>query len=160
MRARLIDESLAAEAGDSITVLIEREGRDEKRITLRRTANSSGLFEGILSGASEGAYRAWMVTPAVKGSPPSTTFDVLAPPGEFRKIEMDESTLKQVAERTGGHFYSFADADELWRHIPPGRKIPLDTDPPIPLWNTWPVLIVFVAILVLEWVLRKRKRML
>jgi hypothetical protein len=160
LRVRLLDESLTAEAGDAITVLVEREGRDEKRVALRKTSGGSGLFEGIFSGASEGAYKAWMVTPSVKGAPPSTTFEIVAPPGEFRKIEMDEPVLKQVAERSGGRFYTFATADELMRQIPSGRKIPLDTDPPIPLWNTWPMLGLFVSVLILEWVLRKRKRML
>jgi hypothetical protein len=160
LRVRLLDESLAGEAGESITVLVQREGLDEKHVTLRKLSAGSGLFEGVFSGASEGRYRAWMVTPSVSGTPPSTTFDVVAPPGEFRKIEMDESALKQVAERTGAQFHTFATADELMRQIPSGRKIPLDTDPPIPLWNSWPVLVLFVTLLVVEWLLRKRKRML
>ena len=120
----------------------------------------SRSYEGVINGAQEGRYKAWMVTPAVKGSPPSTTFEVAAPPGEFRKVEMDEPTLRQVAERTGGKFYTFATADDLIRQIPPGRKIPLDTDPPIPLWNTWPLLGLFITLLVTEWLLRKRRRML
>lgn len=160
LRARLIDESLVAEAGESITIRVERDERDEKRVVLRKSAGSSALFEGVFSGASEGTYKAWMVTPPVQGTPPSTTFDVVAPPGEFRKIEMDEQALKQLAERTGGRFYTFANADELARQIPPGRKIPLDTDPPIALWNTWIMLGIFTTLIVGEWVLRKRRRML
>ncbi len=160
LRVRLLDESLGNDAGDSVTVQVEREGRDEKRIALRRAPTGSGLYEGIFTGAQEGRYKAWMVTPAVKGSAPSTTFDVIAPPGEFLKIEMDQSALKQAAERTGGRFYTFATIDDLARHIQPGRKIPLDTDPPISLWNTWPLLALFITLLVTEWLLRKRKRMI
>jgi hypothetical protein len=156
----MLDESLTADAAESVTVLVDREGRDEKRVTLRRSPSGSGSFEGILSGVQEGSYKAWMVTPTVKGPPPSTSFDVIAPPGEFRKIEMDQVTLKLAAERTRGRFYTFATAEELVRQIPAGRKIPLDTDPPISLWNTWPVLALFITLLVIEWVLRKRKRML
>src|SRR5437870_2046796 len=59
LRVRLLDESLTAEAGDAISVRVEREGREEKRVTLRKAAGGSGLFEGVLSGASEGAYKAW-----------------------------------------------------------------------------------------------------
>lgn len=160
LRVRLLDESLTADAADSVTVLVERAGRDEKRVTLHRSPTGGSSFEGILSGVQEGSYKAWMVTPTVKGPPPSTNFEVIAPPGEFRKIEMDQATLKQAAERTSGRFYTFATADDLARQIPRGRKIPLDTDPPISLWNTWPVLALFITLLVVEWVLRKRKRML
>ncbi len=160
LRVRMLDESLVSDADDAVTVLLEREGLDEQRVTLRRSPTGGGMYEGIVTGAREGRYRAWMVTPTVKGSPPSTTFEVAAPPGEFRKIEMDQNSLKQAAERTGGRFLTFATVDELTKHIRSGRKIPLDTDPPIGLWNTWPILVVFIALLITEWLLRKRKRML
>ncbi|MBI3465423.1 MAG: hypothetical protein HY000_20560 [Planctomycetes bacterium] len=160
LRVRLLDESLGDAAQEAVTVLVEREGHEQQRVSLRRSSPGSSSYEGIINGAQEGRYKAWMVTPAVKGSPPSTTFEVAAPPGEFRKVEMDEPTLRQVAERTGGKFYTFLTADDLLRQIPPGRKIPLDTDPPIPLWNTWPLLGLFITLLVTEWLLRKRRRML
>ncbi len=160
LRVRLLDDSLIGEAAESVAVRLEREGRDEQQITLRRSVSVSGTYEGVFAGAQDGRYSAWMVSPAVRGSPPTTTFEVLAPPGEFRKIEMDEAALAAAAERTGGRFYTFANAADLLRRIPPGRKIPLDTDPPIPLWNTWPVLALFITLLVTEWLLRKRKRML
>jgi hypothetical protein len=160
LRVRLLDESLTAEAGDSITVLVERDGGDEKRVALRKAVGGTGLYEGILSGAGEGKFRAWMVTPSVKGAPPSAAFEVVAPPGEFRRVEMDEPALRQVAERTGGKYYTFLTADDLASQIPAGRKIPLDTDPPIPLWNSWTILSLFMAVIMFEWVLRKQRRML
>ncbi len=159
VRVRLFDEALGADS-DGVTVVLERDGVEEGRLPLGRSAGGSGLYEAVFNGAKEGSYRAWMVNPPVKGTPPASTFEVRAPPGEFRKIEMDQASLNQVADRTGGHFYTFRNADELVRQIPAGRKIPLDTDPPIPLWNSWPFLALFMAVLVTEWLLRKRKRML
>jgi hypothetical protein len=52
-----------------------------------------------------------------------------------------------------------SDADSLLNDLPKPQQVPLDTDPPIPLWNTWPVLVVFLILIVTEWVLRKRARM-
>ena len=49
--------------------------------------------------------------------------------------------------------------DRCSRTCPSRQKVPLDTDPPIPLWNTWPVLALFLALITAEWVLRKRKQM-
>ena len=34
-----------------------------------------------------------------------------------------------------------------------------DTDPPIPLWNSWPLLTLFLLMITAEWVFRKRKQM-
>ncbi len=54
-----------------------------------------------------------------------------------------------------------SDGDEktLLELLPPPQKVPLDTDPPIALWNTWPVYALFLGLIALEWVLRKRKQM-
>ncbi len=43
--------------------------------------------------------------------------------------------------------------------LPTPQKVPLDTDPPIPLWNTWPIFALFLITIGIEWVLRKRKQM-
>ncbi len=47
----------------------------------------------------------------------------------------------------------------ILKDLPPPQKVPLDTDPPIPLWNTWPLLGLFLTTVTVEWVLRKRKQM-
>ncbi len=43
--------------------------------------------------------------------------------------------------------------------LPTPRKVPLDSDPPIVLWNTWPLLAAFLVLILAEWVLRKRMQM-
>ncbi len=43
--------------------------------------------------------------------------------------------------------------------LPAPQKVPLDTDPPIALWSTWPAFSLLLGVLGLEWVLRKRKQM-
>ncbi len=43
--------------------------------------------------------------------------------------------------------------------LPRPQKVPLDNDPPMALWNTWPVLFLFLGLITAEWVLRKRKQM-
>jgi hypothetical protein len=72
---------------------------------------------------------------------------------------MNSSELIRAAELTKGKFYTPLVADALVGDLPKPEMILLDTDPPIPLWNTWPVLALFLALLTLEWVFRKRKQM-
>jgi hypothetical protein len=43
--------------------------------------------------------------------------------------------------------------------LPKPSTVPLDTDPPIPLWNTWPILTLFLLLITTEWVFRKSKQM-
>ena len=40
--------------------------------------------------------------------------------------------------------------------LPPPEKVPLDSDPPIALWNTWPLFLAFLGLLTMEWLIRKR----
>ena len=39
---------------------------------------------------------------------------------------------------------------------PAARQVPVENLPPIPLWNRWPVLLLFLVLLIAEWLLRKR----
>jgi hypothetical protein len=72
---------------------------------------------------------------------------------------MNEPELIRAAESTGGKFYTPLAAATLLKDLPKPSKVPLDTDPPIPLWNTWPVLTLFLVLITLEWVFRKRNQM-
>jgi hypothetical protein len=47
------------------------------------------------------------------------------------------------------------DADRLLNELPAGRQVPVEALPPKPLWNTWPLLLGFLGLLITEWVLRK-----
>jgi hypothetical protein len=65
----------------------------------------------------------------------------------------------RAAGVSGGAFYTPVDTDSLLSSLPKPLQVPLDADPPIPIWNTWPVLVLFLTVLTAEWVLRKRKQM-
>jgi len=138
-----------------VTVVLEHPGRKTRRIKLHRGTVARGIFEGRLAKLPIGTYHAWVAIPAMKGRSPSVDFEVAAPPGEFKRVEMDAAELRRAAQRTKGRFYTFFDADRLPHDLPAGREVPIESLPPKPLWNTWPVLLVFLVLLVTEWVLRK-----
>jgi hypothetical protein len=118
------------------------------------------VFEGALSQAAEGDYQVRLLPPPVLDGPiPTASFRVDAPASEFERVQMNEPELKRVAEATGGKYYTPLDASTLLNDLPRPSKVPLDTDPPIALWNTWPLLALFLTILTAEWILRKRARM-
>jgi len=73
---------------------------------------------------------------------------------------MDMAELTETAELTRGHFYQIAGAGSLVGDLPPGRQIPIESLPPVVLWNQWWVLLLFLSLLTTEWILRKRKGMM
>jgi hypothetical protein len=141
-------------------VQVERKGKGAPKVPLRASAAARNLFEGVLPQAQEGEYEVRLLPPPVlEGGMPTTTFRVEPPASEFERVPMNEPELIRTAQLTGGKFYTPFLTATLLADLPKPQKVPLDTDPPIPLWNTWPVLALFLLVITAEWVLRKRKQM-
>lgn len=155
-RARFVDERQAPAADDGVTVVVERPGHKNRHLTLVRNATNRGVFEGTLEDALDGKYHAWIATPTLEGQAPSADFLVAAPPGEFERVQLDSQELRRAAETTRGRYYTVAESDRLFKDLPSGRQVPIEALPPEVLWNKWWVLLAFLALIVTEWVLRKR----
>ena len=159
VRVRFPNPGLAPSSGE-VTVQVEKKGQGPRKLTLKLTPGTRNVFEGELPQSSEGEYQIRLLPPPViEGAVPAAAFRVDAPAGEFEHVEMNQPELMRTAEITRGKFYTPATAGTLLADLPRPQKVPLDTDPPIPLWNTWPVLASFLALLTAEWLFRKRKQM-
>jgi hypothetical protein len=163
LRARFLDPKLAP-SGDTAVAIIESPGQPRRQLSLRRNPSAAGVFEGTLTDLPAGSYHVLLTDPQTPGDPPETHFNMVAPPGELARPEMDRETLTAAAEATRGRFYHFVDhfidAEQLLNELPPGRPVPLANLPPIEIWNRWWLLSFFLFCLVAEWILRKRKGML
>lgn len=160
LRLRFLDERAAPAQDDGVTVMLERDNGEQRSVTLRRVSVNQGVFEGTFPQPVEGDYHAWVTTPALPGRAPACDFLVESPPGELAELRMDSAGLERAAKQTGGKSYTFASARALLRDLPQGRQIPLDSLPAIALWNQWPILLLFLLLLVCEWILRKRAGLL
>ncbi len=159
VRVRFLAPGLAPSGGE-VAVEVERAGQPPSRLALRSSGPGNGVFEGILPGAREGNYTLKLLPPpTLTGALPTATFRVEAPIGEAARPELNEAELARAAATTGGKYYSPFAAATLLNDLPTPQKIPLDTDPPLPLWSDWRLLALFLAIVTTEWVLRKRKQM-
>jgi len=149
-----------APGSGEVTVEVARKGQGSRRLTLKSAKESRNLFSGMIPQAVEGEYEVRLLPPPVlEGGLPTTTFGVDPPAGERERTQMNEPELVRAATISGGKFHTPFDVDSLLSELPKPQQVLLDADPPIPLWNTWPVLVLFLSLLVLEWVLRKRAQM-
>lgn len=160
LRVRFFDERLAPPEDDGVVVMLEQQGGKRRRVTLRRDAARRGVFEGLVTDLPEGQYRAWVATPTLEGKPPSQRLTVAAPLGERARLEMDVADLKFAAEQTRGKFYTLANADRLLEDLPRGRQVRIESLPPEPIWNSWKIALLFVTLIVTEWLLRKKAGMI
>jgi hypothetical protein len=155
LQVRFSDERLAPPEDNGVTVMLESPGRKTEHV-LHRVEAGRGIFEGVLRGLPAGAYHASIAVPAMEGQAPAADFTVAAPQGEMARIQMDAAAMRQAADMTKGRFYALADAGRLPGDLPEGRQVPIESLPPMPLWNQWPLLLAFLVLLTGEWILRKR----
>jgi hypothetical protein len=159
VRVRFPNPGIAPINGE-VVVQIERRGHGSRKLALKPSGGARNIFEGALPQAAEGDYEVRLLPPPVLEGPiPTATFRVDAPAGELERVQMNEPELLRAAATSGGKFFTPRTASTLLKDLPLPQKVPLDTDPPIPLWNTWPVLALFLGLITAEWLLRKRKQM-
>ena len=156
LQVRFMDERLAPAEDNGVVIVLEHQGHKTQRVQLHRVEAGRGLFDGTLPSLPVGAYHAWIAVPTLEGRAPAADFTVMPPQGELARVQMETAEMRQAAETTKGRFYTLADADRLPDDLPEGRQVPIENLPPAPLWNKWPVLLLFLILLIGEWLLRKR----
>lgn len=137
-------------------LIVRSEKGREFRPQLEPTSDG---YRATLPALPAGRYRAGLAV-ADGSTADSESFEVVAPPGESARPEMNRKALEAAANRSLGKFYTLAEADRLADELPAAQATPLQTLPPIDLWNRWPMLALVVSCLSTEWILRKRKSML
>ncbi len=159
LRVRFPNPALAPGTSD-VQVEVARKGQGARKLKLSLVPGTRNVFEGALAQAALGDYEVRLLPPPVlEGPTPTASFRVEAPVNELERTQMNEPELVHAAELTGGKFYTPLGVETLLKDLPRPSKVPLDTDPPIPLWNTWPVLSLFLLLITTEWVFRKRRQM-
>ncbi|MHB8970532.1 MAG: VWA domain-containing protein [Pirellulaceae bacterium] len=156
LHVRFLDDRMAPVADDGVIVVVEQERGRRQRIKLHRDLTRRGIFEGSVSNLAEGAYRIWIAAPTIEGQPPSADFVLLPPPGERARLAMDAADLRQAAKTSQGKFHDLKSAGKLLGDLPLGRQVRIESLPSTPVWNS-PVLAgLFVFLLTMEWLLRRR----
>lgn len=159
LRVRFVNPA-SIPAGNSVRVELARPGLPPRLLDLPKVAGSKNLFQTSLNTLAEGSYTVRLLPPPVLDPPvPPATFVIEPPASERAKPSMNRDELTQAARISGGRFFTAAGLETLVGTLPPPAKVPLDTDPPIPVWNSWPVFLLFLLILLAEWLLRRRLEM-
>ncbi len=160
LRVRFADERLAPAEDDGVTVVVELSGPADaaaSNCTARRPAGASS--RACSTGPRRAAITPGSPCPPLEGQSPAADFTVAPPAGEFAQVRMDAAEMRRAAEQTGGRFYTFDTADRLLRRPaarPPGAHRIAAAAAAV---EPWPVLALFLALLIAEWILRKRRGM-
>lgn len=145
---------------DNLTVSATIAGPEQSREILLE-GRGRGLYEGRFHAIGGGDYtlRATAREGDQNVGSDDSKFTVEAFSIEFQQTAANPALLEKVTQQTGGYTIQ-ADSLAAWVD---GLEFParrLQESRTIPLWNRWPLLVLVILTLCLEWYLRKRKGML
>lgn len=156
VRARFFDPASVPTDDGGVRVELTRDGFPGQDIGLSRHPSRRDVFDVTLRNLEPGSYRIRLVAPFAEGEPRQNSFRIRPPQGEMEQLELDESSLRSAAEKSGGKYARWPDAERIWAALPMGRRVRVSTLPPQPLWNSHWVAVLFVLCLATEWLLRRR----
>jgi hypothetical protein len=151
--ALLQDEAYRPLEADTQPLAIVEPGGSTLELQLEKDPSSPGWFRAVFVPRSLGEHRLRLP------DGPERLVRIEPPDLEFQEPRLDEATLRELAERTGGTYRPLWQAGELPGEIPDRRQTVISSDEPIPLWDNWLSLIILAGLLSLEWILRKWNRL-
>ncbi|MBI5772396.1 MAG: VWA domain-containing protein [Verrucomicrobia bacterium] len=149
-------------SGAKPEALLFQNGRKTATVALAAEETNPGVYRGRTPALAEGGYE---VRVQVAGLPEdemkARTEILVAPPGagELAHLNCDEELLRQIAFHSGGEYYREEDAGALVERLKPlSQGIVIESD--TALWQSWWWFVPIVALLTIEWLLRKRAGLL
>jgi uncharacterized membrane protein len=153
--ARAFDPEFRPYSGERIRARLEfldaPAGPDRERtLSLEAVPGQPGDYRALLPNDAVGRWALRVDEPA----PAALEFRVNLPPQhELEVAGMEEETLRAAAEASGGAFYREEDLHRLAASLRP-KSSPVVERRETLLWNA-PMLVLFVALIGAEWILRK-----
>ena len=140
---------------------VEPDEVETQTLQLAPVEGTRATFETLLTRTPEGEYDFRLSSPPVPEPAPQVQNRVLPPPGELDRIQLNQEDMERAARESRGAYYPLDRADQLPDELKDGPRVALDQPcPPWSLWNHPAAFALVLSLLVSEWVLRKRQRLL
>lgn len=136
---------------------LDGEGGTAGTLVLERRAGRAGEYTAALPGLGPGDYEASVVAQrdGARIGEATCRFTVDAYSVEFANTSQDADFLREIAARTGGRYARAAEVSSLLDDLPRATR-PIVLRSEVEIWNTTPFFVLFVIVLGVEWLLRKR----
>ncbi|MBD3168576.1 MAG: hypothetical protein GF307_03765 [candidate division Zixibacteria bacterium] len=155
-RARMLDENYRPLEGGTVMVQLRRE--DSPSPSFEIFPVEKGNFEGSPGRLPAGdySYNAYFTVGGDTLETKSGSFKVQSYSEEFRSLTANRELLRKIASASGGNYYDVENIDDL--DIPKNQgSIKLQN--PYRLASLPVILVIIIALLALEWGVRKRRQL-
>ncbi len=162
VRVRLRDGEGRPVTNAVVDAVLTKDGQRVATIRLSPDENAGGMFRGKTAELEPGEYEVGIESPAIaeRDARARTGFKVEPrQTGELTQLSLNEDLLRQMANASGGQYLREENIDRLVKILAPmsqGRVIESDTA----LWQSYWWFVPIIALLTVEWILRKRIGML
>ncbi len=170
---KVLDNQFQPLTDEKITAQVVTEEGVTLPIELKKVPGQSGEYQGVFAPQSIGQFSITLSLPdqgndVVKLSDPmvqSASFRVRSPSLEAATYWLNERLLKQIAEISGGRYFTLDQWKEVTEVVPEKVSETEYESRPEPLWDQtqwlrWSFFMIPVVLLTLEWALRKRAKLL
>jgi hypothetical protein len=159
-RVRLTDPMTIPTSGGEIWLEVERENGQINRLELDRDERGYGWFAARAPSLPAGEYRVRLVGSTTTTPRAERAFTIRPVQIESTETAPDIDELKRTAKVSGGKYYDETTCRQLLDDLPEGTIERLVSSNEIPFWNSSIIAALFIALITLEWILRKRCGML
>jgi hypothetical protein len=156
LRARVLTPTFQPVRLPQLSAELRRPDGQRFPVALEPVPGAAGVYSGEWLPPRAGAYAATVASGKAKAS----TNLVVEPSGlELEEPQQHEALLRQIAAISGGKYLLLSEAAGL-PSLLPDRRQEFRSRVERELWDAPLPLILFVGLVVLEWILRKRKGLL
>lgn len=128
-------------------------------VALSKAGGKQADFIGSFKPTKPGDYFATMAVPGSAGGSTTTLFSVFERRQEDIDTSSDPGLMRQIALAGGGEPISLDHIHEFPEKLRQAEKSLLKKSEPQSLWDQWPVLATILALLTVEWFVRRRAGM-
>jgi hypothetical protein len=163
LTARILDENFRPSIKASQDIMLEFPNGEKKKLTLREVAGARGTYDTVLTLTQLGLHHAF-IEESIRSEKPrrlgEVTFRVMVPRREFENPVMNRADLKTVADLSKGELFYLPGIGAIPEKIDRREQTIRGVESVYKLWDTLILFCIFVGLLCVEWVYRKRRQLL
>jgi hypothetical protein len=160
--ARLQDVTYNPLIVPKVDASLQTPGDSPETVPLLPVANQPGAFEATLTARKTGVHTVRISLPASESDSGTieTPFSVELPSVETNQVWLNKPLLMDLASLSGGKYFEVSQLDQLAAAVPDKTETIEVRSKPDPLWDVRGMLIALVGLLCVEWLVRKRNKLL
>ncbi len=160
--SRLQDAAYNPLAAPKAEATLQVGSESPETVVLMPVSNQPGTFEATLIAKRTGRHSLRVRTAAAEaeGATIETSFDVVLPSVETNQVWLDKPLLMELAKVSGGQYFNIDQLDQLAAAVPDKTRQIEVREKPDPLWDVRGMMFLLVGLLGVEWLVRKRYKLL